>query len=234
MFVCGDHDDYVLGAAAESRGDRCVGNDRQAEQASGLEAIPDLRRDARRVLGSVTLRRHERAPAAGEAAGLTADRVDFLRRTVTIDRQLVTPPAGEPVFGPPKTQRSYRTIPLASVAIDGIARHIKTFGTGSDGLVLHEDGRRVRRQRFGQVWRQVRRRADLPAARFHNTRHTFAAVLLSGAVSVAAVAEYMGHRPVTLLKVYTHLIPGDHDRARDVVQAAFGAQSERMHKATAG
>lgn len=76
----------------------------------------------------------------GETTGLTADRIDFLGRTLTVDRQLVTPAKGEPAFAPPKTQRSYRTIPLADVALEDLARHVEAFGTGPDGLVLHESG----------------------------------------------------------------------------------------------
>ena len=42
----------------------------------------------------------------GEVFGLTLDRVDFLRRTVTVDRQLVGISGRLPFFGPPKTQTS--------------------------------------------------------------------------------------------------------------------------------
>jgi integrase len=79
----------------------------------------------------------------------------------------------------------------------------------------------VRRQRFGQVWRYLRARADLPAPRFVDTRHTFASVLLSGGVSGPATADYLGHSPAVLLRTYAHLMPADHDRARATVQAAF-------------
>jgi len=41
-------------------------------------------------------------------------------------------------------------------------------------------------------------------------------------VSVAAAAEYLGHSPAELLNTYAHLLPADHDRARRVVEAAFG------------
>ena len=37
--------------------------------------------------------------------GVTVDRVNFLGRMVTVDRQLVTPPKGEPRFGPPSVLR---------------------------------------------------------------------------------------------------------------------------------
>lgn len=160
--------------------------------------------------------------------------------------------AGEPVLGPPKTARSYRTIQLADVALEALARHVEAFGTGEGGLVLHEVGRPVRRQRFGKVWRALRRRAGqadpecaacegtgqvkadrcacvwigAATARFHDTRHTYASVLLSGGVSVAAAADYLGHSPAVLLKTYAHLIPADHDRARAVVQKAFTQRGE--------
>jgi len=48
----------------------------------------------------------------GECLGLTVDRVDFLRRQLTVDRQMLLMPGGGPVFAPPKTQASYRVIPL--------------------------------------------------------------------------------------------------------------------------
>lgn len=181
-----------------------------------------------------------------EATGLTIDRVDFLRRELRINRQLVTPAAGEPALGPPKTSRSYRTIPLADVALEGLAQHVERFGTSEHGLVLHENGRALRRQRFGQVWRSLRKRASTPepskaddpaqvaklaplaTARFHDCRHTFASTLLSGGVPIPAAAEYLGHSPAVLLRTYAHLLPADHDRARAVVQAAFAEPAEDL------
>jgi len=162
----------------------------------------------------------------GEASGLTLDRIDFLDRALTVDRQLTTPNVGQAVFGPPKTARSFRTVPLADVAIEGLSAHIEHHGTGAEGVVLHEDGRSVRRQRFSQVWRGLRRRAGLPGATFHGLRHTYASTLLSGGVSVAAAADYLGHSPAMLLGTYAHLMPADHDRARSVVQAAFARSAE--------
>ena len=53
----------------------------------------------------------------GEVLGLTIDRVDFLRRQVKVDRQMMTPGAGVPTFAPPKTKASYRTVPLPSRSV---------------------------------------------------------------------------------------------------------------------
>jgi integrase len=76
--------------------------------------------------------------------------------------------------------------------------------------VLHlPDGRAIRRQYFGVIWRKVRVRAGLPQARFHDTRRTFASTLLGGGVSVPAAADWLGHTPGELLSTYAHLLPGD-------------------------
>ncbi len=168
-----------------------------------------------------------------EATGLTADRVDLLRRTLTIDRQLVTPKAGPCTFGPPKTARSTRKVPLADSVVRALAAHLEEFGVGQHGLVLHAQGEPLRRPRFGDIWRQVRGAAGLPAARFHDTRHTFASTLLAGGVSVAATADYLGHSPAVLLTTYAHLMPADHDRARSVVEQAF-ARDAACHARVTG
>jgi integrase len=147
---------------------------------------------------------------------------DFIRRHLVIDRQLVTPLHGDPTFGPPKSSRSFRTIPLVDAVVEALAFHVEHHGTGRHELLLSgDDGRPLRRQRFGRIWGQLRQRARLPNARFHDTRHTYASTLLSGGVPVAAAADYLGHSPGELLGTYAHLMPADHERARSVVQAAF-------------
>jgi integrase len=162
----------------------------------------------------------------GEAAGLGIDRIDFLGRSLTVDRQLLTPTTGEPTFGPPKTARSFRTVPLADVAVEDLARHVERIRTGDDGLVVHDNGKPVSRRRFSEVWGVARRGAGLDGVKFHALRHTYASTLLSGGVSVAAAADYLGHSPAELLRTYAHLVPADHDRARAVVQHAFARAGE--------
>ena len=172
------------------------------------------------TLGAMAGLRH------GEAIGLTIDRLDLPRRLLVVDRQLLRVEAGRPVFGPPKTARSYRTVPLPDVARDYLAAHLERHGPGTGGVVVHQKGRPIRRQDFGKIWREVRTAAKMPTARYHDCRHTYASTLLSGGVSVAAAAEYLGHSPGELLKTYAHLMPADHDRARAVVQAAFARPAE--------
>ena len=63
----------------------------------------------------------------GEAFAVEVEAVDWLRRTLRVDRQLVLLPGGEPYIAPPKTPASYRTVPLPQVVIDALAAHLTTL-----------------------------------------------------------------------------------------------------------
>ena len=89
----------------------------------------------------------------GEVLGLTVDRIDFPRRTVTVDRQLVTSKGQRPAFGPPKTEASVRTIPLPQVVLEALAEHLKRFPAGTEGLVFTGvSGQPIRRNAFSMMW----------------------------------------------------------------------------------
>ncbi|MEO3863836.1 site-specific integrase [Acrocarpospora sp. B8E8] len=118
-----------------------------------------------------------------ELAGLTQDRVDFLRRTVKVDRQL-TRDRKNGLFIPPKTKASNRTIPLPNLVIDALAAHIATFGTGPEGLIFTSaEGRPLNYQNWRpRVWeRTVDAVDDLPESiTFHSLRHTYASLQFRG------------------------------------------------------
>jgi len=56
----------------------------------------------------------------------------------------------------------------------------------------------------------------------HQLRHYYASVMLAGGVSIKELAEYLGHAdPAFTLRVYAHLLPSSHDRARTVINDRF-------------
>ncbi len=116
----------------------------------------------------------------GEASGLTVDRVDFLRRTLRVDRQLVSRFVPAPILGPPKTDSSNRTIPLAGFLVDALADHLRRFPAGPGEMVLRSPaGLPLDSDRFGHQWRRAVRAAGAPGLGYHSLRHTFASTLLS-------------------------------------------------------
>lgn len=165
----------------------------------------------------------------GEAFGLTVDRVDFLRRTVTVDRQLISAVGKAPEFGPPKTTASYRTVPVAQLVTDALAAHLAEFGPGPDGLIFTNGrGEAIRRAQWSPIWRPAATTAALPTrAGFHALRHFYASALIAAGCSVKVVQEALGHaKAAQTLDTYSHLWPNDEDRARQAVEAIFAQPAQ--------
>jgi integrase len=159
---------------------------------------------------------------AGEAQGLLVEDVDFLRRTVNVRRQLVSKPA--PHLAEPKTRASTRSVPVPKGVVDELAAHVRKFGRGPDGVLLHDQGRFMYDNVFNWRWSATRTEAKLDRGplRFHWLRHAYASALISAGCSVKAVADAMGHQsPSITLSTYASLWPGDEDRIRAAIEVAW-------------
>jgi integrase len=161
----------------------------------------------------------------GELLGLSVDRVDFLRRTLRVDRQMVDVVGKVPGFGPTKTAASVRTIPVPSVVLEALTAHLQRFGAGRDGLVFtHESGGPIRRNRAGEVWRAAAKGAGVEGRSFHDLRHYCASVLIASGASVKVVQLHLGHAKAgQTLDCYRHLWPEDEDRTRTALESALRA-----------
>ena len=174
----------------------------------------------------------------GECFGLTLDRVDFLRRQVTVDRQLVLLPGSGPVFGAPKTQASYRIVPLPAVVLDTLAAHLARYPVGLDGfLFTNHAGDPIRRTRFSDVWRPAVKASGAPAGTgFHSLRHFYASLLIRHGESVKVVQARLGHASAAeTLDTYSHLWPDSEDRTRAAVDEVLGPRvSPACHTVVVG
>lgn len=185
------------------------------------EAVPGRYRALVTVAAATGLRQ-------GEIFGLTVDRVDFLRRSLTVDRQLVSVAGAAPVFGPPKTDAGFRTIPLPQVAVEALAAHLAVFPAGRDGLVFTSStGAALRRSNFNDTWRAAVRDIGLERATFHELRHYYASLLIRHGESVKTVQARLGHASaVETLDTYSHLWPDSDDRTREAVDSVLGRPGE--------
>jgi site-specific recombinase XerD len=52
----------------------------------------------------------------------------------------------------------------------------------------------------------VRTKADLPAVRIHDLRHTFASLLVSGGMTLPMIGKLLGHTQVQTTQRYAHLL----------------------------
>jgi integrase len=182
------------------------------------DAMPDRYR-ALVILGAGTGLRQ------GEAFGLTVDRIDFLRRVLTVDRQLVLLP--EPHLAAPKTRASHRSVPLPDTVLDALSQHLAEFPT--DGYVFTNESRQsLRRSVFSRVWRRAVGTAGLPAGTsFHDLRHHYASLLIDHGESVKIVQARLGHASAAeTLNTYSHLWPDSEDRTRAAVDTAWRARAD--------
>jgi integrase len=182
----------------------------------------------------------------GEALGLNITDVDFLRRTVKVERQRL--PSGR--IGPPKTLKSARTVPLGQVVIDELAGHLSAYP--SDGpLFTLAAGRPLVYRTWRDIWASAgeaesKAREDAAAkvrphvdtipldVDTHALRHFYASALIAGGASVKVVQTRLGHASaVTTLNTYGHLWPGDDDLTRTVMDAAFGLLADSLRTSVA-
>lgn len=159
-----------------------------------------------------------------ECFGLTLDRVDFLRRAVRVDRQLIAIKNGEAVFGPPKTDASFRTVPLPKNVVDILAIHVRQFPLPAGLVFANDRAEPIRRSSFGDAWRRAADVAGLPpGSTFHDLRHFYASLLIAHGCSVKTVQRRLGHRSaIETLDTYSHLWPDSDDQTRDAIDLALG------------
>lgn len=192
------------------------------EQVEAVQAeMPERLRAAVTLAAGVGLRR-------GEVLGLSVDRVDFLRRQLTVDRQLLKVTGSADAYGPPKTKASMRTVPVPDIVLEDLSRHLAAYPAEPDSLLfVNARGRPWSYSRFAEVWRAAADRAGLPdGTRFHDLRHHTASLLIAAGCSVKVVQRQLGHASATeTLDTYGHLWPTDEERVRAAVNRAFERQS---------
>jgi integrase len=166
----------------------------------------------------------------GECFGLTVDKIDFLRRAVHIDQQLVTVTGRAPFLAPPKTAASVRSIPLPTVVVDALAAHLAKYPAADGFVFTTEMGRPIHRTAFGKVWRRA-----APGIRFHELRHYYASLLIRHGESVKVVQSRLGHASASeTLDTYSHLWPDSDDRTRMAVDSVLSADSVRTEEVIHG
>lgn len=165
----------------------------------------------------------------GELLGLEVADVDFLRRTIRVERQRNQ--AGR--ICPVKSRSSKRTIPVGQVVIDALAAHLAAYPS-SGALFVDEVGEPLLYRRWRSLSEAAAKAAGVEVSA-HPLRHFYASALIAGGASVKQVQERLGHSsPVITLETYSHLWPGDDDRTRDVIDAALSPLADSLRTERVG
>ncbi len=163
-----------------------------------------------------------------EILGLKWTDLDWTRKTIRVERQLVRPNEDKVKFSQPKTKHGRRKIALGSLTIKILRIHnekqhteIQKAGedwqendlifTTSNGTPIHP--RNLLRNFKTLLWD-----SGLPEIRFHDLRHTAASLMLNHGIPVIIVSRRLGHaRPSITLDIYGHLMPSMQSEAAELM-----------------
>lgn len=172
----------------------------------------------------------------GEGLGLRWADLDLDNSRMYVRQQVVQ--VGQSVqFGPPKTKKGERQVPLDAGTVAVLRAHErdlrairKDVGLGYNrlGLVFTtEAGDVITPQVVTKTFRRLAVRAGLPVIRLHDLRHSCAALHLQAGTPMKVVSELLGHSSITItMDTYTHVSPA-------VATAAVNNAAALIPRATA-
>ena len=144
----------------------------------------------------------------GELLGIQHDDIDFERKTIRINRSVSALRNGGIVVDIPKTENSFRTIPIPNLVINLLEEYKNTYCNGCRGTdyVFHGIAGAEIPKDPDAVTRRVKRfmkKCGLPEYSPHDLRHSAATLLLQSGADIKSVQEIMGHSDAsTTLKYY--------------------------------
>lgn len=164
----------------------------------------------------------------GEVTALRIGKLDVLGARVRV-AAAYSDVAGTLHLGPPKSGKE-RTVTVPRSVCEEVAAALA--GRGADELVFRSpEGGPLRQGNFyHRQFKPAVERAGLdPDFRFHDLRHTCAALLIAKGAHPRAIMEHLGHSSISVtMDRYGHLFPDEKDRlANSLDEAARSAKASQ-------
>lgn len=134
----------------------------------------------------------------GECLGLRWSDVDFDAKTITIAQTLQYGEDYKPIFGPPKSKSSRRTIPMLPLIE---ARMKLRAADGAEGLVFG-GATPVDKAADQRAWKALLSDAGVPSVALHSARQTAASVMEAAGIPDRLVMQILGHSQVRITHGY--------------------------------
>jgi integrase len=147
---------------------------------------------------------------AGEICALRVGRVDLDAGRITVAESVTEVPGHGLYFSEPKTYER-RSVTLPAFLVDELAKHLTARPDDPDALVFTSpEGSTLNHKNFyRRHFKPAVNAAGLAAnTRFHDLRHTCAALCIALGAHPKAIQERLGHSSITVtLDRYGHLFP---------------------------
>jgi integrase len=155
----------------------------------------------------------------GEAAAVKVDDIDFLRRTLTVSRQVQRASKDQVEIRAPK-YGSERVVFLPEDLVNLLAAHVEGGVRPEGWLFVGVNDGPPNQNTVGYWWRKTLRDVGLKDIKLHDLRHFYASGLIAQGCDVVTVQRALGHATATTtLNTYSHLWPTAEDRTRKAAQA---------------
>lgn len=145
----------------------------------------------------------------GELCGIKWGDIDFEHKAITVKRTVeriantdeVTQSKTKVILSTPKTESSYRIIPMQSFLVEILRRHKKS----DPCYLLTGTPKFTEPHQYYVRYKQFLKKHGLGNYTFHCLRHTFATRCVEAGVDVKSLSEILGHSNVsTTLSLYIH------------------------------
>lgn len=148
----------------------------------------------------------------GEICGLRWRDIDFKAGTIRVVRSY-DPKHG---FSEPKSRHGKRAVPMSFRLQEILLDHYRERGQPGPEELVFPNSLGKPKDRNALVFREFKRalkEAGLREVRFHDLRHTYAALAIASGMDLKALQAAMGHHSITMTADhYGHLLPGAYDR----------------------
>lgn len=141
---------------------------------------------------------------SGEVLALKWEDIDFVTDTISVNKTIA-----EGHINTPKTRSSIRDIEMLSKAKEFFKAQQLETGIKNDYLFLTKyNNHYSNNSYFYQNYQKVLKKLKLDMRSLHNTRHTFASIMLNNRIEPLWVSNMLGHNNLDMtLRIYTHYMP---------------------------
>jgi integrase len=163
-----------------------------------------------------------------ELLGLKWTDVDWVRKSLKVERQLLRKPDRDNLYITTKTRSGRRSIALGSQSLQILRAHynqqqLEMRAAGNQwvdhGLVFTTSiGTPIHYRNLVREFKMLLNKAGLPDVRFHDLRHTAASLMLNQGVPPIVASKRLGHARVSItLDIYGHLMPDMQEDAAQIM-----------------
>ncbi len=185
-----------------------------------------------------------------EILGLKWDSIDFKKKTISIERKVVSDydENGKPklfVETRLKTNSTRRTLPLIPHIEEMLLekrkmdKHYKKLGgknynTEFEGFVCCDPfGKLISPNTVTHDFHEVIKKNGLKMLRFHDLRHSCASLLLANDIPMKAIQEWLGHATFNITaNLYSHLEYNAKVASAETIARVLGSKKEETHAET--